>query len=103
MHQRVAVGRRAGDIGGADHAVGARPVDDDDWFAEYRTESPSASMRPHDVGARAPAWYGNDDLDRALRIILRRRTGRSSGGERPAMPAAVIAPLRIVPLPLIAV
>ncbi|MGY3356214.1 hypothetical protein ACVWZK_002877 [Bradyrhizobium sp. GM0.4] len=75
--QRVAVGRGARDIGGGDHAVGARLVLDDDADAEGLRQMLRDQPR-RGVGA-AGGGERQHQRDVAARIIVGLRSGR--GGE----------------------
>jgi hypothetical protein len=71
--ERVAVGRRLGDLLGADHGVGPRPVLDDHRLLE-RFRKPRRHGARHDVGRAA--LVGNDDAHRLVGISLRMQRRR---------------------------
>ena len=80
-HQRVAVTRRARDIGGSDIAAHARPVVDDDGLAPSGVE-PFCHGAGEQIAGRARR-IADHDGDRPRGIILRhRRHGRDRDGKR---------------------
>ena len=83
-HQGVAVGRGAGDRGGADIAAGAGPVLQHERLAE-RGLHPILD-RADDRIAGAAGGLGRDDGDGLARIVLRRRRrGENRGKSSRAM------------------
>ena len=69
QHQRVAVGLALGDRAGADSAAGAGAVVDHDLFTEQLTHLVGDAAA--DDRGRAARRKGNDERDRARRIVLR--------------------------------
>ena len=101
MQQRIAVRTGAGDVGGAENAVGAGLVDDDEGLAEPGREA-VGEHAAQDVRARSGRG-GRDNLNDALWVALRRRPGRGADCHdrlvvrHAAKPAAAVPPFRIVP------
>ena len=82
QQQRVAVGVRLGDLRGGGRAAGAAAIVDDD-----RLPQRVGKLRPDEPGndiGRAAGRNGDDELDRAVRVVrLSARGVRPERGQRP--------------------